>query len=101
MDKAISIRPGETYSFDLETHVGGGYLWRVATNDEKVARVQILPHKATNSLNEQPLGKSLPVAVEIRALAVGETTILLEERREWEKDSEPLNVCRVELRIEN
>lgn len=99
MNKEITLRLDERYAFDLETHGGGGYLWRVVDNDESVLHVEIKPWKASQDISAIPIGKSFPVQVEIKALAIGNATLLLEERRGWEKDSEPLNRCSVTVTI--
>lgn len=99
MTLSIDLKPNETHSFDLETHAGGGYLWRVVENDGDLAEVQLKPHTAPYDIHANPIGRSLPVSVEIKALRIGEGTIRLEERRSWEKGGEPLNECIVTIRI--
>lgn len=101
MTKTITLKPGESCTFDLETHAGGGYLWRVVSFDEELVEVQIKQHAAAYNIHSDPIGRSLPVSVELKALKAGEASIRLEERRSWEKDSTPLNICRVEVRVEN
>lgn len=99
MKKEITLRLNESYTFDLETHGGGGYLWRVASCDESIAQVEIKPHKVSQDIATLPLGKSFPVQVLIKALAVGECTLILEERREWEKEAKPLNACTITITV--
>ena len=99
--KSITLKPDEIASFQLETHEGGGYLWRVVSNNEPVVKVQIKPLQQARAIKAAPIGKSFPVEVELQALAAGEATIVLEERRGWEKDSEPLNVCTITVTIDN
>ena len=101
MTKTITLNPGESCTFDLETHAGGGYLWRVVSCDEELVGVQIKQPAAAYNIHSDPIGRSLPIRVELKALKAGEVSIRLEERRSWENGGEPLNECRVELRIEN
>ena len=95
MRKQITLNVNETRVFELESHEGGGYLWTVASNDENIARVQLRKPEPKQRTAATPLGKSFPTLVEIKALSPGKTTILLEEKRSWEKDVRPLNTCRV------
>jgi len=99
MRKRITLKVNHTYALELETHGGGGYLWSVASNDETVTEVQIVPRKPAHVNGLAPIGKSFPVQVEIKALAEGKTVVLLEEKRAWEKDIEPLNTCRIYITI--
>ena len=99
MRKRITLKVNSTYALELETHEGGGYLWSIASNDEAVTEVQIVPRKPTSDNIEVPIGKSFPIQVEIKALAEGKTTVLLEEKRSWETDVKPLNVCRISVTI--
>ena len=99
MKKEVTLRVKESYAFDLETHGCGGYLWRVAANDESLLRVEIHPHKVSEDISDIPLGKSFPVRVELTALAVGECDVLLEEVKSWEKDANAMNRCSVKVTI--
>ena len=101
MDRTITLRPGESCTFDLETHAGGGYLWRVVSSDDELVEVQIRQHAAAYNIHSDPIGRSLPVSVELKALKAGEASIRLEERRSWEKAGAALNECRVKINIEN
>ena len=97
--KRIALKVNDTYALELETHEGGGYLWSVASNDETVTEVQIVPRKPAQTKDLTPIGKSFPVQVEIKALAEGKTVVLLEEKRVWEKDIKPMNTCRIYITI--
>lgn len=99
MRKRITIKVNETRTFELESHEGSGYQWSIASNDENVTQVQIKRHKPAQDQSAAPLGKSFPVLIEIKALAVGKSIVLLEEKRAWEKDIKPLNTCRVYITI--
>jgi len=99
MRKRITIKVNETRTFELESHEGGGYRWTIASNDENVTQVQITRHKPTQEVSAAPLGKSFPTQVEIKALAEGKSVVLLEEKRDWEKDIKPLNICRIYITI--
>jgi predicted secreted protein len=99
MRKRITLKVNETRTFELESHEGGGYRWTIASNDENVTNVQIKRNKPTQEIAVAPLGKSFPALVEIKALAPGKSTILLEEKRSWEKDIKPLNNCRIYITI--
>lgn len=99
MRKRITLKVNETRTFELESHEGGGYCWTIASNDENVTIVQIKRHKPTQEIAIAPIGKSFPALVEIKALAPGKSTILLEEKRAWEKDIKPLNNCRIYITI--
>lgn len=99
MRKRITIKVNETRTFELESHEGGGYRWTIASNDENVTQVQITRHKPTQEMSVAPFGKSSPALVEIKALVEGKSVVLLEEKRAWEKDTKPLNTCRIYVTI--
>lgn len=99
MRKRITLKVNETRTFELESHEGGGYCWIIASNDDNITKVQIKRHKPTQENETAPLGMSFPALVEIKALAPGKSTILLEERRAWEKDMKPLNNCKIYITI--
>ena len=99
MRKRITIKVNETRTFELESNEGGGYQWSIASNDENVTQVQIKRHKPAQDQSAATLGKSFPTLVEIKALAEGKSIILLEEKRAWEKDTKPLNTCRIYITI--
>ena len=95
MRKIVSLQVNETRTIELESHEGGGYCWSIVSNDESVAKVQLKKHTPAKKGADIPLGKSFPTLVEIKAFAPGKSTILLEEKRSWEKDIDPLNICKI------
>lgn len=99
MRKRITLKVNETYAFELESHEGGGYLWKVVSNDDPITRVQIKPRETTQDMTANPIGKSFPVQVEIEAHAEGKSIVILEEKRTWEKDTKPLNICRISITV--
>ena len=99
MRKRITIQVNETRTIELESHEGGGYRWTIASHDEDITHVQIKRHKPTQKIAAAPLGKSFPALVEIKALAEEKSVVLLEEKRAWEKDIKPLNICRIYITI--
>ena len=99
MRKIISLNVNETLTFELESHEGGGYCWTIVTNDESVAKVKLKKQMPTRKVTDIPLGKSFPTLVEIKAVAPGKTTVLLEEKRSWEKDKS-LNVCKAYITVQ-
>ncbi len=99
MKKDITLEVNETCSFELESHTGGGYSWTVVSNDEDITEVQIKPCKPDQDSGPRPIGKGFPVKVEIKALAKGITIVLLEEKREWDKDTKPLNLCKLKITV--
>ena len=98
MRKRFKLKAGDTRTFELESHEGGGYLWSVVSNDECV-KVQLSKKTPSKDDGKQPLGKSFPVLVEIKALSEGQAIAVLEEKRPWEKDIKPLNTCRIYITI--
>lgn len=84
---------------ELESHEGGGYLWTIASNDEAITQVRIMPHESTQCAMTTPIGKSFPVRVEITALSEGESVVVLEEKRSWEMDVKPLNSYRINITV--
>ena len=100
MKKRTTIKINETYTFELESHEGGGYFWSIVSNDESITRVQIKPHKARKDILANPIGKSLPLQVEIKAHAKGKSIVVLEEKRGWEKSIKPLNICKISITVE-
>ena len=99
MKKRITLGIKETYTLELESHEGGGYLWSIVSNDDSITRVRIKPHKAKKDILANPIGKSLPIHVEIKALAKGKSIVVLEEKREWEKGINPLNTCKISITV--
>lgn len=97
--KRITLNVDETRAFALESHEGGGYLWAIVSNDESLTQVQLKPQLPTRDDVPQPLGKSVPVLVEIKALSMGKSAVVLEEKRPWEKDGKPLNICGISITI--
>lgn len=98
MRKRFKLKAGDTRTFELESHEGGGYLWSVVSKDECV-KVQLSKKTPSKDNEKQPLGKSFPVLVEIKALSEGQAIVVLEEKRPWEKDIMPLNTCRIYITI--
>ncbi len=99
MKKEITLEVNETFSFELESHTGGGYSWSVVSNDEVITEVHIKPCKTSQDIALSPIGKGVPVKVEIKALAKGNAVVRLEEQREWEKTAKPLNICKIIITI--
>lgn len=89
----------DTFTIELESHEGGGYSWTVASNDEEVIQVRFLPHEPKQGMEVTPIGKSAPVQVELKALAVGKSVVVLEEKRSWEIGVKPLNICRINITV--
>ena len=98
MRKRIKLKAGDTRTFELESHKGGGYLWSIVSNDECV-KVQLSKKTPSQDNELRPIGKSFPVLVEIKALSEGQAIVVLEEKRPWEKDNKPLNNCRIYITI--
>ncbi len=73
-------------------------MWSVVSNDECV-KVQLSKKTPSKGNEKQPLGKSFPVLVEIKALSEGQSIVVLEEKRPWEKETKPLNNCRIYITI--
>ena len=71
MRKRFKLKAGDTRTFELESHEGGGYLWSVVSNDECI-KVQLSKKTPSKGNEKQPLGKSFPVLVEIKALSEGQ-----------------------------
>ena len=108
MKKEFTLKVGETATFELESHGGGGYLWRVvstgggdSTGLPQVAQVKLKVGGTPYDIKTSPIGRSLPTIVEIKAMRAGTCTAVLEERRSWEREGEALNVCEMAVRIED
>ena len=108
MKKEFTLKVGETATFELESHAGGGYLWQVVSTEEgdstgspQVAQVKLKVGGTPYDIKTSPIGKGLPTIVEIKAMRAGTCTAVLEERRSWERDGEALNVCEMAVRIED
>lgn len=99
MKKEIILRINGTYSFQLESHGGGGYSWFIVSNNEEITEVILKSSVSEHDINLTPLGKNYPIEVEIKALAKGKSLIVLEERRGWEPDVPPLNSCKLIVTI--
>lgn len=97
--KKITLKVNETRAFELESHEGGGYHWAIVSNDESLTQVQLKPQLPTYDDVPQPLGKSFPVLVEVKALTIGQSAVVLEEKRPWENDVKPLNICGINITI--
>ncbi|WP_314749203.1 hypothetical protein, partial [Tannerella forsythia] len=55
--------------------------------------------KPDQDITLNPVGKGFPVEVEIKALAKGRSVVLLEEKRVWERETQPLNSCRIKITV--
>ena len=84
MRKRFKLKAGDTRTFELESHEGGGYLWSVVSNDECV-KVQLSKKTPSKDNEKQPLGKSFPVLVKIKAHSEGQAIVVLEEKGLGEK----------------
>lgn len=99
MNKDIILKVNETYSFLLDSHGGGGYSWLIVLNNEEITEVQLKSSVSEHDINLTPLGKNYPIEVNIKALAKGQSFIVLEERRGWEPDATPLSSCKLIVTI--
>ena len=73
----------------------------IASNDEAVTQVLIMPCESMRCAMANPIGKSSPVRVEITALAEGESVVVLEEKRSWEMGVKPLNSYRINIPVKS
>lgn len=99
MKKSITLKAGETFSFLLDSHTSGGYDWIVASNNEAVTEVMLTPTTTEQNTDTIPIGKSFPTKVEIKALAIGKSGVILEEKRNWENNIKPLNICKLSITV--
>ncbi len=100
MKKEITLQVNDTFVLELNSHTGGGYSWLLVSNDADITKVQF---KACASpeldIKQIPAGKSFPVTIEIKALSAGKSIVVLEEKREWEKNMKPLNICKLNITV--
>lgn len=89
----------EIYSFELESHMGGGYQWTTASNDENITKIELTTQTSTKTIDSIPIGKSFPTQVEIKAIAKGKSVVVLEEKREWEEGKKPLNSFKLTITV--
>lgn len=99
MKKEIIMSVNEIYSFTLESHIGGGYLWTIVSNDEKITNIELTSQTSTKAIDSIPIGKSFPTQVDIKAIAKGKSVIILEEKREWEERKKPLNSFKLTITV--
>ena len=99
MKKEIILKVSDTYVFELESHAGGGYSCTPISNNEEITEVRLKSRKPDQGITLNPVGKGFPVEVEIKALAKGRSVVLLEEKRAWERETQPLNSCRIKITV--
>ncbi len=97
MAKSISLKKNEKYTFEIQSNPTTGYLWSAESYDETMVRVTLENRQKKKSIDDVIIGASILVLVTIEALSAGETTVVLVEKRPWEKDKKPIK--KIELQI--
>lgn len=88
--KSLALKVGDRLVLDLRNPASGGY-----TNILPLYDVQILKLVATREIPPQPgptprFGDFGRIRLEFEAVGVGETEVVVQISRKWEKDKKPL-----------
>lgn len=99
MEKKITLKPGETYSFELDNLGGAGYSWITDENNEKVTLVKITSGVTEKEVNKMPVGGSITIKVTVMALAEGRSHIRLSQKRIWEEGVAPAKTVAIDVLV--
>lgn len=92
MDEVINLKQKEKYSFELQSRPTTGYLWVVESFDDKIVRVTLEVIPIEEDISNIREGSSNVLVVTIEAISVGETEVVLSEKRPWEIGKAPVNM---------
>lgn len=92
MDEVINLKQKEKYSFELQVRPTTGYLWVVESFDDKIVRVTLEATPIEEDISNIRDGASNVLVVTIEAISVGETEVVLSEKRPWEIGKAPVNM---------
>lgn len=99
MDEIINLKQTEKYSFELQARPTTGYLWGVESFDDKIVSVTFETAPIDEDISNIREGAYSVLIVTIEALSVGETDVMLSEKRPWEKDKAPINIKRLSVSV--
>ena len=89
--------PGDLLAIELPFRAGTGYAWQASGFDPAV-----IVEAGTDERRATPgesVGAAMIATISFDLVAKGETTILLERRRPWEKDAPPAESRRVRVTV--
>jgi predicted secreted protein len=87
-EKAIQCKIGEAFSISLDSNPTTGYKWQLAhSQDGKFLKLISSKYKAPKTELAGAGGKEI---WSFKGLSVGQTKIVFEYKRPWEKDKEPI-----------
>lgn len=89
--------PGDRLAIELPFRAGTGYAWQASGFDTAV-----VVEAGTDERRATPgdsVGAAMIATISFDLVARGETTILLERRRAWEKDAPPAETRRVRVTV--
>jgi predicted secreted protein len=81
----LTLNVGEEYVVELPSLATAGYMWREDLSQSGVIEVSWTLGVPAGSA-PLPVGQSAPERLKIRALAPGELTLTLNQRRSWERN---------------
>jgi predicted secreted protein len=85
--KSSAYAPGQRFSLELDVHSDGGYQWFYDISDEAVVKVDSASYMSKSG--QQVIGGLSVETIYFHAIGHGQSTISLNERRGWEKDTIP------------
>jgi len=81
----LSLNVGEEYVVELPSLAAAGYMWQEDLSQPGVIEISWTRGMPAGSA-PPPVGQSAPERLKIRALAPGEFTLTLNQRRSWERN---------------
>jgi predicted secreted protein len=85
--KSSTYAPGQRFSLDLDVHSDGGYQWFYDISNAAIVKVDSASYGSKGG--QQVIGGLSVETIYFQAISNGQSTIILKERRGWEKDTIP------------
>ncbi len=93
--QTIELQIDSPFEIELSANPSTGYNWVVASFDNTV--IQQIGEPQHKVENPEAVGSGGMVTFEFKAIAAGETKLILEYRRIWEKDEEPAKTFEMKI----
>jgi predicted secreted protein len=92
------LKVGDEIAISLPGRSASGYRWTASVSGDADA-VKVTVSLVGADVGAAGVGASAAEKVVVRAERPGAATVLLVQRRPWEKDSEPLRTMRITLTV--
>lgn len=95
----IDLQVGDQRDIALTSHSTAGYSWDLqVTGPSSVVTLELRREPLPDTLPLK-VGQSAPEFLHINALAPGVVTVLLDQRRRWERDRPPIQSLQIKLTV--